>query len=209
MTTDGRKLRAQALREERRAEILRAARSVFADQGYHAASITALIKAAGVARGTFYLYFDSKQSVFLAMLDALMTRLRGSVVGVDITAGRKAMRTQLVGTIERLLHTAQDEGDVVRLIFHQGIGLEAPIQEALEAFEDNLLGYLQASLQMGTELGWLRPHDHHVAAVSIYGSMRYLVDRLTSDRLAPIEEREDLAEEVVSLHLDGLLPRPA
>jgi AcrR family transcriptional regulator len=49
---------------------------VFARKGYRAASITDIIDRAGVARGTFYLYFDSKEHVFLAIVDDFFDRAK-------------------------------------------------------------------------------------------------------------------------------------
>jgi AcrR family transcriptional regulator len=56
-------------KETRRHQIVNAAIDVFASKGYRVASITDIIEAAGVARGTFYLYFESKEEVFNAVLD--------------------------------------------------------------------------------------------------------------------------------------------
>ena len=50
--------------EERRAQLLAAARVVFARRGYHHASVSDILDEAKVARGTFYNYFDSKRAVF-------------------------------------------------------------------------------------------------------------------------------------------------
>jgi AcrR family transcriptional regulator len=61
--------RAARARDKRRGELLRAATRVFARKGYWAASISDIIQAAGVARGTFYLYFRGKQDVFVAIVD--------------------------------------------------------------------------------------------------------------------------------------------
>jgi len=44
--------------------ILRAAEAVIGAQGYTAASISDITRAAGIAQGTFYIYFDSKEHVF-------------------------------------------------------------------------------------------------------------------------------------------------
>jgi AcrR family transcriptional regulator len=56
-------------RETRRQQILTAATTVFAQKGYRHASVSDIIEAAGIARGTFYLYFQSKEEVFLALID--------------------------------------------------------------------------------------------------------------------------------------------
>lgn len=62
-----------------RRRILEAAEQVFADIGYHEASIVKITERASVALGTFYLYFDSKQSVFEALVVDLNTRVRQSM----------------------------------------------------------------------------------------------------------------------------------
>ena len=59
LTDAARDLRA----EERRAQILRAALSVFGHKGFHGATIREIASAAGLAEGTIYLYFASKQDV--------------------------------------------------------------------------------------------------------------------------------------------------
>jgi TetR/AcrR family fatty acid metabolism transcriptional regulator len=61
--------RAVRARDKRRKQLLNAATRVFARKGYWSASIADIIQAAGVARGTFYLYFRSKRDVFLAIAD--------------------------------------------------------------------------------------------------------------------------------------------
>lgn len=61
--------RARRAREKRRKELLDAATTVFAGKGYWTASISDIIEAAGVARGSFYRYFQSKQQIFVAIVD--------------------------------------------------------------------------------------------------------------------------------------------
>lgn len=65
--------------EATRRRILEAAEQVFAEHGYHEASIVKVTEQAGVALGTFYLYFDSKQAVFEALVIDLNTRVRQSM----------------------------------------------------------------------------------------------------------------------------------
>jgi AcrR family transcriptional regulator len=61
--------KAKRARDKRRKELLNAATAVFALKGYWAASISDIIEAAGVARGSFYRYFQSKQQIFVAIVD--------------------------------------------------------------------------------------------------------------------------------------------
>jgi hypothetical protein len=62
------KTKKDVLLEFRTAEILDAARTVFAQRGFAGATIDAIALAAGVAKGTVYLYFESKRELFLASL---------------------------------------------------------------------------------------------------------------------------------------------
>lgn len=65
--------------EQTRRRILEAAEEVFAELGYHEASIVKITERARVALGTFYLYFDSKQTVFEALVIDLNARVRQSM----------------------------------------------------------------------------------------------------------------------------------
>lgn len=69
-----------------RRRILEAAEEVFAAVGYHEASIVKVTERAGVALGTFYLYFDSKQSVFEALVIDLNSRVRQAMSEAMATA---------------------------------------------------------------------------------------------------------------------------
>ncbi len=65
--------------EATRRRLLEAAEVVFAEQGYHEASIVKITERAGIGLGTFYLYFDSKQSIFEALVIDLNRRVRHSM----------------------------------------------------------------------------------------------------------------------------------
>jgi AcrR family transcriptional regulator len=54
----------EVLKEFRTAEILGAARKVFAARGYHEATVEAVAEEAGVAEGTIYLYYGSKRELY-------------------------------------------------------------------------------------------------------------------------------------------------
>jgi AcrR family transcriptional regulator len=56
-------------KEERRAALLKAAREVLAEKGLDAAKVSDIVARAGVAQGTFYLYFPSKHSLVLALAE--------------------------------------------------------------------------------------------------------------------------------------------
>jgi AcrR family transcriptional regulator len=66
-------------RERKRQEILARAARVFARHGFPGTDMQAIADAAGVAKGTLYLYFDGKEELFLAAVDQGMTCMRAAV----------------------------------------------------------------------------------------------------------------------------------
>src|SRR3954451_915601 len=59
---------------DRRAHLLSSARSVFAAKGYEAATVSEIVAGAGVAQGTFYIYFPGKESLAAAFAEELADR---------------------------------------------------------------------------------------------------------------------------------------
>ncbi len=70
------KTKRDVLQEFRTSELLSAARTVFSRKGFHDATIDDIAYQAGVAKGTVYLYFRSKQDIYLdALRDGIQTLL--------------------------------------------------------------------------------------------------------------------------------------
>jgi AcrR family transcriptional regulator len=74
-----------------RMRLLEAAEQVFTELGYHEASIVKLAEAAGVAPGTFYLYFGGKQEIFDELVEDLNRRVRHAMADA---ASRGQTRTE-------------------------------------------------------------------------------------------------------------------
>jgi len=205
MSTDGRTRRAELNREQRRTQILERALGVFAEKGYHGASISDVVKAAGVARGTFYLYFDSKEAVFLDLLDDLLSTLRASVGGVDLSEGAPPMEAQLHGIVVRILRATESNRALTRIIFREAVGLDASVDAKLREFHDGLGQWLVGALMLGAELGLVRPCDAEVVATCVVGMVRESIHRYVVQRDAPFDA-DAVAESLVRFAIEGLRP---
>src|ERR1041385_284425 len=77
------KTKKAVVQEFRTAALLSAARLVFSRQGFHDATIDDIAHEAGVAKGTVYLYFKSKQDIYLEALrdgiESLLNEMRAEV----------------------------------------------------------------------------------------------------------------------------------
>lgn len=67
--------------QKTRAELLEAAELVFGERGFEHTSISEITRRAGVALGTFYVYFPHKQAIFVELVDELGQRLREALRG--------------------------------------------------------------------------------------------------------------------------------
>ena len=65
--------------KDKRGRILEAAVKVFAERGFHSATVAGIARAAGVADGTIYLYFKGKDDLLLRLFDEKMTELLAEV----------------------------------------------------------------------------------------------------------------------------------
>ncbi|WP_340692875.1 TetR/AcrR family transcriptional regulator [Hyphomonas sp.] len=71
--------------DKRRAAFIAAAREVFLEQGYEAASMSDIVQRAGGSLSTLYSQFGDKQGLFLAMLDERIRQITASM-GVELSA---------------------------------------------------------------------------------------------------------------------------
>jgi AcrR family transcriptional regulator len=104
-------------RARTRADLLVAARHVFATHGYHDATITEITEAATVGVGTFYLHFHDKDDIFTTLLEEGLTTIREQVV--------QEMQHQdnplLSVVIRIILHRAYEQRDLFRIALMAGV----------------------------------------------------------------------------------------
>ena len=91
---DGRELSHRGARTRQR--LLDAAEQVFAELGYHDASIVKITESAGVAQGTFYLYFESKKQIFDELVRDLNRRVRRAMKEAS-SRGTTRQEAELLG----------------------------------------------------------------------------------------------------------------
>lgn len=100
-------------RRTRRA-ILDAAAAEFGERGFHDASISGITRRAGVALGSFYTYFDSKDVVFRALVRDLSAQVREHVAPA-IRAARDGVAAERAG-LEQFLRFVREHKEIYRII---------------------------------------------------------------------------------------------
>jgi len=191
-------------KQERRRQILAAAKVVFADAGYHGASIHAIIERAQIARGTFYLYFSSKAAVFDSILDQAMTDLRAKIhrIAVDDPAApppQVQLREQIVIALQYII----SDRPLATMLITAGHTPDAEATERLDQFNAEVRDLLRRALETGVEIGLLRPCNAVLVAASMFGMIRGVIELMIHQTDAPTVD--EVVSEMLLVALRGVL----
>ncbi|MGH9418175.1 MAG: TetR/AcrR family transcriptional regulator [Terriglobales bacterium] len=164
MTLQG-KTRRQALTEFREAEILEAARKVFGEHGYADATVDLIAAEAGVAKGTIYLYYASKDAIFWA---ALSSRFRTMLdeMKCDMEAVEGARAKIQAGLRVRFEFLRSDE-QFVRMYVTEFGHMCRTKDGPMHALYLEAASYLAGVLDAGVRSGELRAVNTQAAAVAL------------------------------------------
>ena len=138
-------------KNERRDQILKAAMGVFAERGYHDTAIADIIDRAGIARGTFYLYFAGKRALFDDVLDRIFERILEQLQPVVIPEPFDDTRVlaQIRDNGARLVRFMFTERDACRVLLTEAGGLDEQGYAKLTSFYDKLGAWVASSLSDG------------------------------------------------------------
>lgn len=165
-------------RDEKRDEIVSAARVLFIEEGYEATSISRLASAAGVAPNTIYWYFKDKDEVLVAVLDAVLQEDMAAYGPVS----QWPLADQMVWLVERLRQTS-----ALMATVHNRIRVSPALNEWHDRFhalvEALLLAQLPGPLPPASRAAEIR-----IISFAIEGLVSHDVDavatRQTCDALA-------------------------
>lgn len=155
---------------DKRARILDAAVRVFAQNGFHATRVSDVAKAAGVADGTIYLYFDSKEAVLVSLfedrVEKLLAFMRSELPKKPTAAARlRAVIDMQLG----LLAGERELAEVITVILRQSTRL------LKELAAPRFSAYLDAIAKIvadGQARGEFRKDvSPHVAARAVFGAL--------------------------------------
>jgi AcrR family transcriptional regulator len=180
---DGRPLSSRGAKT--RTRLLEAAETVFAELGYHDASIVKITEAAGVGQGTFYLYFASKKEIFDELVLDLNHRVRQAMTEAASEGSTRAER-EVLGFTAFFRFTA--EHPALYRIIRQA---EFVSPEMLHRHYERLTDGYVAGLRQAMEQGEIASGDPEVLAWALMG-----IGELVGMRWILWAEQQDLPPEV-------------
>lgn len=202
MSTTPRTARGTATKER----LLAAAEDVFAQLGYHDASIVKITEAAGVAMGTFYLYFRSKLQIFEELVEDLNRRVRRAM-SIASAAAEDRLAAERAGFRAFFDFTAQHPG-LYRVIRQA----EFVSPTAMKLHYERIIQPYADGLRRAAERGEIGDVDPDVTAWALMGmgeliGLRWLLWDSTGTSAPRMPEQ--VFEQTITLVERALRPAPA
>ena len=186
----------------RRAQLLKAARKVFRSKGYDGASVAEIVGEAGVAQGTFYLYFPSKRDAAVSLRDGLMETMAQAVV--TAMESPTSFEDRLESLIAAAFKVARRNADLFRLAF---IGADETHSE-MHSESPEHASFLRAITDLfrdAVDAGEMEAMDPEIAARLAIGLLQHAM--IEAFVFGEGEESDRLEQGVSALLLNALRRR--
>jgi AcrR family transcriptional regulator len=100
-------------KEQMKEDILKASLSAFLKYGFHKATMEKIAKEAGIAKGTLYLYFSSKEELTQSISRAHFSRLKERLIPIETFATLDALLTH----VEKALMISDEDCEFIPIFF--------------------------------------------------------------------------------------------
>lgn len=183
---------------ETRNKVLDAAEKEFGERGYHDAAISGITQRAGVALGTFYVYFDSKEEIFRALV-AHMGHLTRSWIAERVAESPDRLAAERRG-IEAFIDFVRSHGNLYQIISEAQFVAEDAYREYYSGFAD---AYRQ-NLERASANKEIRDGDYEVWSWALIGISVFLGMRFAA--WDDTRSSAEMADAVADLISGGMLP---
>ena len=193
----------EAEKQQKRAQILDAARALFTEFGYRSVSVAEIAQRAQVAKGTVYLYFRDKEEMFLTLVREFETEMK-QFVG-EVEARNLTLTDELHTVIYNLLKYRRDQKFLYR-VMREALEMRTPLAlRVTDILDGEISGYIEQKLRDAVAQGQIRPCNPQVFSfliLRIYSALAFEWE----ENHPPLDERQ-VAETVSRIIKDGLLLR--
>ena len=160
-------------KEQRRVAIEEAARHFFIEEGFERCSVEKIAAATDMARGTFYLYFPDKITVFETLAERLYSPLvsRLEIAAERLAQAQSASEQQvLYAQMAWEIGGALEEAESLVMLHFREAWCAGPAGDCVRQWRSRIETVAAQVLEDAVARGFVRPHDTTVAAMAIVGA---------------------------------------
>src|SRR5215813_7251970 len=191
--------RYQRRKERTRQELLTAAKTVLAKKGYHNAKIIDIAAAADIGVGTFYLYYPTKDALFLELVEETARALKEEIEQARARVDGLAEKIQAANLA--FFRFARDNRELLKIIFGHGNTFNELLRQVYAMFVANAT----ERVAEGIEKAVFRPFPSQIIANALVGMSAQVVSWWIEQEGPPAEE---MAETMTNFVLHGLALHP-
>jgi AcrR family transcriptional regulator len=178
-------------------KLLDAAALEFGERGFHEASIASLTARAGVSIGSFYVYFDSKEAIFRALV-ADMGHMTRAHLAERVKDAPDRITAERLG-IAAFIDFVRTHKNLYRVVMESQFVAE----DAYRAYYDTWAASYERNLRAAARKGEISEGDHAartwaMLGMSVFLGMRYAVWDDSADPMAVAEAAAELLERGLS-----------
>jgi len=167
---------------DRRERIVDNATELFAAKGYHGTTIDEIVQATGIAKGTFYVYFDSKEEILVEVIKRL---IENTLARIESKLG-KGERKDLVSRIEikgqEMLDLYLERSELLYMLLGETVGNPRLMNQLREVYRQ-LASRIEEDIREGVEAGEIFPFgDLEVISYALVGMGQSIAILLSGDR---------------------------
>lgn len=183
--------------------LVEAALRCFLTSGLDAVTIDDVTREAGVAKGSFYRYFENKEDLIDTLfrptaeaVESAMTRASESLETATDEPALEAAYARLATDLALVLFS---NGDAVRLFLQERHGPATPGRASIRGLDEQVLALALRITQAGRNSGLLRPVDPEVSAVAVVGAVMQLlwVQLVQAPPVDPVARARELIDIVL------------
>ena len=185
-------------RKSRKEEIIKAASNLFSQKSYHDVTMDQIAGEVGVAKGTIYLYFKSKENLYLGILEHTFEAIE-SILEKEI-AKEDPAPLKLKKILRLIFQFYFQNMDVLRILTRDETRLIREHFEFTEHWRHRRIKLYRKVLEKGIKEGLFRSANTELMALIIFGLVGSVMFFYPTDKTAG-----EIAEEVFSMISEGIM----
>jgi len=154
-------------------KLLEAAVELMSRNGYHRTKVADIVERAGVAQGTFYIYFASKKALFIHLVEGFSDLLAEAVLNFNLDENAKlsqeAFARQIKSAIRNVLVVYRENAVLARLFLREAIGLDPDFVDLWDSITERLAISGITVMDIAIERQLLPPQNSQIVAHSVVG----------------------------------------
>ena len=191
---------------DRREEIIQAGIEVFAAKGYYNTHISEIVESVGIAKGTFYLYFNSKKDLFVSLINRYEDIFL-DLFDIDILAAEtEDLRLFFSELLKKIFSLYKENENLSIIILREAVAVNEKFREEFKEMEARRFKRINNLYQFLVDNNYLNQEIDYDYFVCVFvGIMESIVMRrlLLSEQEFNVEEAADKA----SLYLENAIKK--